>query len=169
MFNHLTAGLVTVGLLASPAMGQEAGDTTYSSKSIPVWVMVKDHDEDVGAHEVLVSVAWDPQGTPMPFAEKLGEGELVVLVPKSVDAEKDDLPNGCRFANRAMEHGFKSLKGTKRVDDSCTAPAARDLPMLGVEYIGGSMTCTVATRKDGSSDAAIRYFGCYWTKPPASI
>ena len=166
MFQQLAAGFVAAVLLATPAMGQEAGDTTYRSKSVPVWVMVKDHEEDAGAHEVLVAVAWDPQGTPMPFAEKLSEGDLVVLVPRKEDAEEKDLADGCRFVNTAMEHGLSKLKGTKRMDDTCTAPEAKTLPLLGVEYIGGSMTCVVATRKDATSDPAIRYFGCHWTKPP---
>ena len=168
MFKQLAVGVTALALFTAPATGQQAGDTTYHSKAVPVWVFVKDHPEDAGVHEVFVSVRWDPQGTPMPFAEKLSEGDLVILIPTKEDAEQKDLADGCPFVNTAMEHGFKMAKGAKRMNDTCTGPAAKDLPLVGVEYIGGSMTCVVADRKDGGSDDDIRYFGCYWTKPPAS-
>ena len=169
MYHKLAMGLVAAALLAAPApaIGQETTTTTDTvwSPTITVWVMVKDHDEDEGVHWVMVAVTWDKKDTPLAFGEKLDEGELVVFLPLKEDPEEKDLYEGCQFANSPMDHGESKLKLTKRMDENCTAPAAKSLPLLGIEYAGRKMVCNIAARTDGTDDPAVRYFGCNWTKP----
>lgn len=155
---------------AAPVAGQEKPDTTtYEGARFPAWVAVEDVENDAGVHKVYVEVAWDDARSTLPFSQAVGAGELVVLIPTTDDADESDLSNGCRFMSRRMEHG-DGRHATDRADADCTGPVAANLPLIGIEYANSeaSMACTPATRTDGTEDAAIRYFGCYWSAPPGA-
>ena len=166
---RLTAVFVATILLAAPATAQETQqvDTVYRSNPVPVWVVVRDVEDDPGAHHVLISVTWDDaEYKEFLFAKDVEAGDLVVRLPKTKDDDEEDLADGCAFKGNQMEYGLKGAKLAAREDVDCLAPLVADLPLIGVEYLGSRMSCEPATRDDGDTKSWIRYFGCYWTKPP---
>lgn len=67
-----------------------------------------------------------------------------------------------------MEHGNPGAYPDVRADTDCLAPPTASLPLIGIAYTGApvAMACKKADRKDGTENPAIRYFGCYWSRPP---
>ena len=156
-------------LLAAPVAGQDGADTTvYTSADVPVWLMVEDVKDDAGAHRVYVAVKWDDHRSKLPFSQQIEAGDLKVFLPKTEDADADDLPYGCRFTSSRMEHGNPGAFPADRADKDCLAPPAASLPLIGIEYTGSPvpMACEPAEPKDGTEDPKVRYFACYWPDPP---
>ena len=119
-------------LLAAPVAGQDGADTTvYTSADVPVWLMVEDVKDDAGAHRVYVAVKWDDHRSKLPFSQQIEAGDLKVFLPKTEDADADDLPYGCRFTSSRMEHGNPGAFPADRADKDCLAPPAASLPLIG--------------------------------------
>ena len=114
----MSTGVALALLFVTSAAAQEGSDTLWSA-GIPVWLMVMDEPDEAGLHRVLFAVSWDEYGSGLPFSDKIVEGALEVFLPKTEDADEDDLSDGCVFANSAMDHGFEKFVLGRRMDDKC--------------------------------------------------
>lgn len=167
---YLTAVFVAVILFTAPAMAQETqqADTVWSAP-IPVWIAVRDIADDPGAHRVLIQVTWaDSEHKDFRFAKDVEAGDFVIRLPKKESDGEQDLANGCVFKSNWMAHGSTGASPAAREDNNCLALLAANMPLIGLSHRGSPMVCTQGTRNDSESKSWIRYYGCYWAKPPES-
>ena len=159
-------GVLCAVALALPAAAQEPGDSSMvgvQSAPVPVWVVVEEADGEAGAHHVRAVVVWEDSGLGFRFSEEVLPGELVVMLPKTDEA---DSQGTCDYASELMEHGSEGYQPLERGDPDCLSPPVEDMAGIEVEHRGAPMACIEADRKDGTEDPTIRFYGCYWAEYP---